>query len=255
MWGFVFHSLFREYGWQFLLRLVLPHPLRTAGAVLRAAALDVSGHVTAIPGGDSSRCPHGAPSILGVGFCMKPIDPPCLSGRANHDCRYLERLHPCAASGLPECCGTCDVRRIGVMALDTGAAFYIMTSARDILLDVFVPALNEGTFPTGLFVLCRYSLRPFAAGLMASGMHARLFPFEKGDCRDYATWLQADRGIKEERTEISGPNRSTIRELCAQAVTGRFFDVRFEKRGNVLYPRLPAESPGGRAGQPPPASR
>ena len=126
------------------------------------------------------------------------------------------------------------------MTLKTGAAFYIMTSAQDILLDLFTPALNEGRFSSGLFVLCRYSLRPFAVGLLASGIRGWLFPFETGDCRDYRTWLPADRGIKEERTEINEPNQKTIRELLAKAAKELTSDTQFERRGNVLYSRIPA---------------
>ena len=126
------------------------------------------------------------------------------------------------------------------MALKTGAAFYVMTSAKDILFDVFTPALDEGRFSSGLFVLCRYSLRPFAVGMLASGIRGWLFPFERGDCRDYRTWLQADRGIKEEQTEINEPNQRTIRALLANAAKEPTPDTRFERRGNVLYPRIPA---------------
>jgi len=129
-----------------------------------------------------------------------------------------------------------------MMTLKTGAAFYIMTSAKEILLDVFTPALNEGRFSSGLFALCRYSLRPFAVGLLASGIQGWLFPFERGDCRDYRTWLQADRGIKEEQTEINEPNQRTIRALLANAAKEPTPDTQFERRGNVLYPRVAASN-------------
>jgi hypothetical protein len=68
-------------------------------------------------------------------------------------------------------------------ALRAGSAFYVMTSARDILGDVYVPALERRRFATGLFVLCRYSFGPFAVGVLASGMSARLLPLGSGDCR------------------------------------------------------------------------
>ena len=128
------------------------------------------------------------------------------------------------------------------MTLKTGAAFYIMTSAKEILFDVFTPALDEGRFSSGLFVLCRYSLRPFAVGLLASGIQGRLFPFESGDCRDYKTWLQADRGIKEEQTEINEPNQRTIRALLVDAAREPPPHTQFERRGNVLYPRVAADN-------------
>lgn len=242
MWEFFLHSLLREYGWHFLRRVAVPHPVRTTRAVLRSGVLDFSGDMTAICDEAPGRSLEGGRAIVGVGFCLKPMNPPCPSGRPNHDCHYLEHLLHSGAPDIPVCCRQCAIREIGLMTLKTGAAFYIMTSAKDILFDVFTPALDEGRFSSGLFVLCRYSLRPFAVGLLASGIRGWLFPFERGDCRDYKTWLQADRGIKEEQTEINEPNQETIRELLANAAKEPTPDTQFERRGNVLYPRIAANN-------------
>ncbi len=236
MWAFCLHSLFREYGWQFLSRVAVPHPVKTARAVLESGALDYSSDVTATSTEGSGRGLEDAGSIVGVGFCLKPMSPSCMSGRANHDCHYLEHLFHSEAPDPPACCRQCAIREIGTLALKRGAAFYIMTSAQDILFDLFAPALNEGRFSSGLFVLCRYSLRPFAVGLLASGIRGWLFPFESGDCRDYKTWLLADRGIKEERTEINEPSQRTIRELLAKTAKEPSPPTHIERRGNVLYP-------------------
>jgi len=122
------------------------------------------------------------------------------------------------------------------MALKADAAFYIMTSAKDILLDVFTPALNEGRFSSGLFVLCRYSLRPFTVGLLVSGIRGWLFPFERGDCMDYKTWLLADRGVKEEQTSISEQNRTIIREILGNATKEPDPLKKFKRQGNILCP-------------------
>jgi dolichol kinase len=145
------------------------------------------------------------------------MNPPCPSGRPNHDCRYLENLAQSEGVDIPPPCRRCAIGEIGTMTLGTGAAFYIMTSARDILFDVFVPSLDRKTFSSGLFVLCRYSLRPFAAGLVASGIRGWLFPFEQGDCQDYRTWLLADRGIKDEQTTLGEPRHGAIRGLLEGA--------------------------------------
>ena len=236
MWAFCLRSLSREYGWHFLRQIAVPHPVRTAKAVLDSGRLDFSGNMTAISTGGYGQGLEDARLIVGVGFCLKPMSPPCMSGRANHDCHYLEHLFHSRAPDVPACCQQCAIREIGIMTLKTGAAFYIMTSAQDILFDVFAPALNKGKFSFGLFTLCRYSLRPFAVGLLASGIRARLFPFETGDCRDYRTWLLADRGIKEERTEINEPSQRTIGELLAKAAKEPPPGTHFERRGNVLYP-------------------
>lgn len=236
LWAFCLHSLVREYGWLFFRRIALPHPVRTAKALMASGALDVSGDVTVLSPGNSARRFGGAGSIVGLGFCLKPIDPPCPAGRFNHDCAYLENLPRGETPDVPAACRQCAIREFGILALRAGAAVYVMTSAKDILLDVFAPALAEGRFSAGIFALCRYSLKPFAAGLLAAGVRSWMFPFETGDCRDYPTWLQADRGIKEERTEIDSPSRSAIRNLLLDAAKDPAPSARFEKRGHVLYP-------------------
>ena len=237
MWAFCLHSLLREYGWQFLRRVAVPHPVKTARAVLNTARLDVSGNMTVIPPDAPDEDLTDRRAIVGAGFCLKPMNPPCLSGRANHDCHYLEHLLHAETAAIPACCRECAIREIGTLALQTGAAFYIMTSAQDILFDVFAPALDEARFTSGLFVICRYSLRPFAVGMLASGIRGRLFAFERGDCRDYKTWLLADRGTKEERTEIDEPSQKAIRELLARATGELAPGAHVTKQGNILYPR------------------
>src|ERR1035437_3194530 len=191
MWNFCLHSLFRVYGWQFFRRVALPHPLKTLRAIIGSSSLDFSGDMTVVSPEDSEQNLKGRQLIVGLGFCLKPMNPPCPSGRANHNCHYFQNLHHSRSADIPEPCLQCAIREIGIMSLRTGAAFYIMTSAKDILLDVFVPALSERRFSSGLFVLCSYSFKPFVVGMLASGIRGWLFPFERGDCRDYRTWLQA----------------------------------------------------------------
>jgi len=235
MWAFCLRSLVREYGWRFVRRVALRHPVRTLQALQRAGRLDVSGVGVDVTGGGGRHALDRPLSIVGAGFCLKPTNPSCPSGRANHDCEFLERLAGADAAGVPAPCRPCAIRDIGTRALRAGAAFYVMTSARDILDDVFVPAMTRGTFTTGLFVLCRYSFQPFAIGLLASGISGRLFPLEAGDCRDYRTWLLADRGIKAEQTAADGERMGAIARLF-DAAASPSGGVRVQRRGSVLCP-------------------
>ncbi len=232
--AFCGRSLFREYGWSFFRRIAWPHPVKTARAVRAAAALDVSGGLVDVPGPAVTF--GGARCIVGVGFCLKPLDPPCPSGRFNHDCAFLENFRGGAPTEVPAPCRSCAIRECGRLALRAGAAFYVMTSARDILLDVFAPALDRGTFAAGAFALCRYSLRPFAVGLLAAGVRGWMWAFASGDCRDYPTWLRADNGDKPDRTEIAAADRQSFRDFLRAAAQAAP-PARFEKRGNVLHPR------------------
>jgi hypothetical protein len=235
MWMFCLRSLVREYGWLFIRQVAARHPWRTLKALRAAGRIDAAERgVVEVGGGPSDFRAGEPPSIVGAGFCLKPVDPPCPSGRSNHDCECLERSAGPYGVAVPVPCRSCAIREIGTRALQAGSAFYVMTSARDILDDVYVPALRGRRFTTGLFVLCRYSFKPFAAGLLASGVHARLLPLEAGDCRDYRTWLLADRGIKDEQT--------TVDAAAIADVTGRLggalpvTPLRVARHGNVLFP-------------------
>ncbi len=235
MWIFNFNSLFREYGWQFMLRIGLPHPFRTASAVLRSGSIDFSKTPVAVPDPAKAACFPDAKALVGAGFCLKPLDPPCPSGRFNHDCQWLEGLNETDGAAIPDSCRSCVLRELGLLALKTGSAFYIMTSARDILLDLYEPALKKGRFSTVLLVLCRYSLKPFSVGLLASGLKGWLFPFKDGDCADYKTWIKADKGIKTERTTITPAHLAAIREILGKAARPGGAPSFFTKKGNVFY--------------------
>jgi hypothetical protein len=236
MLAFCSHSLFKEYGWQFIRQIALPHPMKTARAVIRSCFLDLAGNMAIISEENSIRRFVDELMIVGVGFCQKPMDPPCLSGRPNHSCHYFEHLHHSDASDIPICCRQCAIREIGIMTRKRGAAFYIMTSAKDILCDVFKPALDEGRFSSGIFMLCRYSMKPFAVAMLAAGIKGYLFPFKRGDCRDYKTWLQADRGTKEEQTEMGEQNQRIIRTLLEGTEKNTSLENQFERQGNIFFP-------------------
>lgn len=199
MTSFSFHSLFRAYGWRFLWTVALPHPRRLLKALVVMRKLVVAADCVDVPGKEETPADlHGAQSLIGVGFCLKPIE--CPSGRFNHDCICLESAE---ATVIQAPCTGCDVRQYGERAMQAGSTFYIMTSARDILEDVILPALRERRFVAGRFLICRYSFKPFALGMLVSGIRGRLVAFESGDCRDYRTWVRADVGIKNERTSLS----------------------------------------------------
>ena len=234
MLTFCLHSLFRRYGWNFFHKVALPHPLRTLKALIASSRLDYSTTPILTSRNMPPQLLRETDSVTGVGFCLKPIAPPCPSGHANHNCLYLERLMYMEGGEVPVPCVDCVIREIGIMAFKAGSAFYIMTSARDILMDIYIPSLNQKRFTSGLFVLCRYSLRPFAVGLLSSGIHGLLLPYEHGDCTDYATWLKADRGTKNDRTAISEENRKHASNFLSCSTMPS--PTHYMKQGNIFYP-------------------
>jgi len=231
MWRFCLASLLREYGWLFIRHIAVPHPFKTIKALLHSVFLDVSSGIvkTATAPLSCSRT-----SIVGVGFCLKPLNPPCPSERANHNCCYLENLAFSVGHDIPSPCRKCTIRHIGTMALKKGISFYIMTSAKEILLDVFYPAINKRSFSSGLFLLCRYSLRPFAVGMSAANIKGWMFPFEQGDCRDYKTWLAADIGIKNEQTEINNKILTEIVNILEINDESQPLNINVKRFGNIF---------------------
>lgn len=238
VWDFSFRSLFREYGFEFFRKVILKHPMRTIRGInhyRKSIKNESSIERISIHESQPESWGGGAKTIVGAGFCLKPLQPACLSGRANHDCFYFE--HHLYANGqrCPDCCSQCAIRTIGEMARKAGNSFYIMTSARDILFDMLVPALEEKTFERGLYALCRYSFEPFRIALSIAGIEGCLFPYQSGDCRDYATWLSADNGFKHERTDIGEQDFSSIRDVLSKKSDESSSGNRFIKKGHVFY--------------------
>ena len=233
---FSVRSLFTRYGWAFIRYIALPHPFRTIRAFSRARRItkEKSGSVSVV--GGSAALPHRGGEIVGAGFCLKPAENRCPSKSDLHGCRYLETCRFQSETKRPAVCANCYIASIGAAALQDGRAFYVMTSARDILFDVFKPALEKGTFRHGIFMLCRYSFKPFATGMLAAGIDGKLAAFCDGDCRDYKTWLKADNGIKKEQTVLDGQTRTELEKEITGDTGGAKRVTKAERRGNIYYP-------------------
>jgi hypothetical protein len=127
------------------------------------------------------------------------------------------------------------VREAGFAALASRSDFYIMTSAKDILYDLFLPSLHSLTYTKALLGLCQYSFEPFKIALFISGIEARLFPFEEGDCIDYRTWRQADKGVKDTQTQLRDRDLETIKALWQNSTDTLGPELKFTKTGNIFH--------------------
>lgn len=238
LWRFSFRSILREYGREFIINVVLRHPIKTLKGIHKYRIFnsqdDPTDHLIT-PLKISEQWKGGEHSIVGVGFCLKPLNPVCVSGRANHNCFFFERHLHVMNRSTPECCSNCSIKHIGLLTLATGSSFYIMTSAKDILFDVLLPSIETDKYSNGLFVICRYSFEPFKFALSISGIESYLFPYEIGDCKDYKSWLSADVGIKDEQTELNGRDCSTIKEILTHSAMKNSIQCKFEKKGNIFY--------------------
>ena len=246
VWDFSFRSLTREYAWLFFLKAVASHPVRTARGLRRYRrfirerqdrAADYA-PMMAIPDEASfSRNVRSAGfrPLLGLGFCLKPADtgnPPgsCPSGRANHDCLYLE------LGETRPVCADCAIFEIGRLALEKGCPVYIMTSAKDIARDFMFPQATCDLFPSAVLLLCPYSVQAIIPPLLICGVDALLISYGSGSCADYGQWLKADQGIKDERTELSSEGQQRVRAVMGELSVCQPAQPRFRRRGNVFYP-------------------
>jgi hypothetical protein len=205
VWEFTALSLLRPYGRFFLGSILLRRPDRllagtwTYGRQVRPAR--TADHA---PVGVSSwqslesELAEG-PWLVGMGFCQKPLAPPCPSGRFNHQCWFLTRPE---GAGTPPACRTCHIREIAERALAAGAAIYIMTSASDVARDLLLPALRGGSLRRAVLSVCPLSVPPLTLAMTICGLRGFVDSYSEGDCRDFAMWLRADEGDKPELTRL-----------------------------------------------------
>jgi len=250
IWEFSLHSLARQYGRLFIRRIVLRHPLRTLKGMrayrrfARRAAWD-SGMVRLHDGAaaDFRGAAGGAGGafLVALGFCQKPLSPPCPSGRFTHECAALARedILTAASESFPAACRECDVRAIGKAALRAGATFYVMTSAAAIARDLFIPTLAHRRFRYGLFLQCPYSMPAMALPLLICGIQAVLVGYDEGDCGDYAQFLLADEGTKAERTFLAPSAHAHVLDFLTGVAAAREAEGRDQpgcfSREGVLY--------------------
>ena len=256
VWEFSARSVRLPYGRLFLTAVVLRHPYRTLAGlhayrhrVLPARLADVAAvHVDSRA--DFLAGLADAGWVVGMGFCEKPMDPPCPSGRFNHRCRLLEEP---ALPALPAPCGECRIREIAHHALAAGAALYIMTSAEDIARDLLLMSMRKAQMAGAVLSVCPYSVPPLSLAMAICGMRGWVLPYARGDCRDFAAWLRADRGVKDERTSpsISAHQRlvALLKEVAAvRAASGRGNARRFQRSGPMYVPAPDRSGANGQAG-------
>lgn len=221
---FSLHSLFQAYGHMFVKHVVLRHPLRTLRGLW--AYLHLGNTAPAIArqlsrGGEQAFVQRAAGDkgrlLVGTGFCQKPSRAAgsahdCPSGRFTHDCLYLSRLELGRGSERPfhPACADCSIRLLGNAALNAGASFAVLTSARDIAQDILLPALEEQRYTYALLALCPYSVEPMSLALLICGVEGYLFHYCSGSCVNYRQWLRADKGDKPERTALSPQAMDTM---------------------------------------------
>jgi hypothetical protein len=237
---FSIRSASQAYGREYVLRVLLRHPLRALRGVLAYARLAPKagpGTTRLVQSSEDAfleRAVGDGPRLLvGTGFCQKPLRAAgsaadCPAGRFNHACLYLARLELGAENPMLShaACAVCPVHVLGQAALRAGASFAVLTSALDIAQDILLPALEQRRFTRVLFAICPYSVQPMSLALLTCGLEGCLFPYASGACRDYEQWLRADRGDKPGCTVLApGETSNLLKLLDAVAARRSALDV------------------------------
>ncbi len=252
IWDFSYRSLPREYARSFFFKAVVAHPWKTGRGLKRYrnfirgepdisakyhyhfALLNESNFLERI--GEREPGP-----LVGLGFCLKPVDPEnpensCPSGRANHNCLYLDR------GETQPVCAKCAIFKLARHSLDAGCPVYIMTSAQDMAGDFLLPQIKRGAFPSAVLLLCPYSVQAIILPLLICGIDAFLMAYASGACRDYREWRQADLGNKPEQTSLDSESREKLSKLLQKIEAGNSARgqirkaLRFRRKGNIFYP-------------------
>ena len=243
VWEFSVRSLGRRYGKLFLGSVVLRHPWRTlAGLRAHAARVRRSRHsgvarVNAPSETFSSELADGE-WLVGIGFCQKPLNPLCPSGRFNHRCWLAGQ--PPEIEPHPAC-RQCQVREVLHHALPAGATVHIMTSAADLAQDLLLPGLRRAGPRSVVLSLCPYSVAPMTLALAICGLRGLVLSYDRGDCRDFASWVRADEGDKPERTFLLPDTHRRLLGLLDEVADlrterSRPQPGRFREQGNLYVP-------------------
>jgi hypothetical protein len=256
IWEFSFRSLPRLYGRVFLWDIVLRHPLRTLKGLLAYRRFqqqeEWEGEITHLHDGTAADLRDGIVKsdsgfLVALGFCQKPLNRPgpgCPAGHFTHDCHILARERvpeiDQQVGQLPTPCRDCDIRVIGLAALQAGAVVYIMTSAIDIARHLFIPTLESDRFRYGLFLQCAYSIPAMSLPLLICRIQSVLVGYGEGDCRDYPQFVLADEGTKDERTALSPSAHARVLDFLHGAASLRQASgqryCRFRRDGPLYIP-------------------
>lgn len=246
IWEFAYRSFFKEYARLFFLKAMLKFPGKTAKGLKDYRRFIKSQKnlfpqyqkYLAIPDEETFQdkiAQQKTRPLLGLGFCLKPHDPEnstrsCPSGRANHECLYLEK------GETKSICQECTIHRIAKKGLELGCPAYIMTSAKDIAVDFLLPQINKGSFPTAILLLCPYSVQAILPSLFICSIDTFLLAYDSGYCKDYREWRFADLGNKQDRTTLSNESWEKLLGMISQTIVPEISLQSFRRAGNIFYP-------------------
>ncbi|MBD3377805.1 hypothetical protein GF406_22440 [candidate division KSB1 bacterium] len=232
-WYFYYKSLTTKYGLDFITKVILKYPFRVIQGIQKYQN-ETPSFVVNNAHSDMERWKSASNKVVGLGFCLKPLEPECVSGRFNHDCYYLENNLQIKPKIIPASCQQCAIRKIGALAFKANISLYIMTSAEDILHDLLLPCLHQNGFDHALLAICSYSYEPIKVAFNIVGFFTKLFTFQNGDCQDYKMWRKADLGFKDENTCFSTADYRLLCDYLKSENKNILTHQKFIKQDNIF---------------------
>ena len=248
IWQFSLLNAWRAFSWYYLFRLLLMHPLKTVRGLARYRGLIRSTKDGSLKGTAAVQDVMNIMQrrvgrlLIAPGFCMKPYDytrgkSTCPVGHFNHSCLLLNNANELLfqKEKWPGACSICGVAPLAQLAAQNNADLYIMTSAKDIARDVYLPAIQQTEYQAGLFFLCSYSNDAFTFGLSMSDIKGAIIEFCSGDCQNHHDWTQADVGCKNDQTFVDSAVWTNLLETLTTKAERSSVAKRpsFEQRGRI----------------------
>ena len=194
-WEFGIRSMGCRLGMEVVARLLFCHPVKSSKGFFRYRHYLAKNKEWLTPHIETNSYPHLV--VMGA-YCQKPREGnTCPAGRFNHRCHFIQTLTVYPA------CRHCDLRKMAELAMLLGCHFYIMTSALNLLRDVFLPAIREKAFSHFLVMICPYAKELFLFPAFVSEMKGWTLIIAKGSCPNYKEFLLADKGHKSRQTHLS----------------------------------------------------
>ncbi len=191
-WEFGLRSLSRKVGWKILTKIFFLHPIRS----IKALSLYKEGNICILDYIEESNLLNT--DIIIGGYCQKPTMTQCPAGHFTHFCYYAETLK------MEKSCKKCSLLPLVNMAIKHNKAIYIMTTAEDLIDDIFYPGII-GCLPFKRYLtfICAYTAHLFYFASIVANINGSFFYYIKGACKNYKEFLIAEKGIKKKQTSIS----------------------------------------------------
>ncbi|HDD35727.1 MAG TPA: hypothetical protein ENF30_02885 [Candidatus Desulfofervidus auxilii] len=208
----------RRIGLEIMSRMFLAHPLKSVQGFLKYQHYFSKKKRPKVVEKDIL---FSHPICIGA-YCQKPHN--CPAKRFTHRCLFAETLT------LYSACECCEVKKMVNIAMMLYSPFYIMTTALNVFLDIFL----SKNFSYYVVMICGYAKQLFLFPAFVFNMKGIFFTLGKGSCKGYKEFLLADEGYKIKQTFLCPLSRKKLDKLHTYLPNKKSHKFIFKKR--IYYP-------------------